>query len=410
VQLVLTSPLSPLLDPSYVEETVRRHFQPLLDPTFTDVLRRHYPNGVGFEVDGRELLWSSHPGSERALVAIRLGRRRTPSALGYIERNRFATADREGIAISTFGKVIRRGWDWLGLAPAGPAHITGLIEASDLAACLTLSKNDFIRVGSRGAAYLAYRKAIQEVVSRQLSEWGDRRDGEARPRMARLERDLERVLEDLADDFPLLRSLVDRRSGGQKRLPMPGRGRERVPAPLFANVPVGHEASEVGSQVAMGVLAKLPEEPATPTSPPSPPSPSEPRPAEGEPAQDQQPLEAEERHAQASAISSAGLDTVAGRRRPARYGLLVQFESRPGDPEPGRLVDSTIWINDAHPAYTRALASRSLGYHTALAVALALAPLAVEPSQEHSFVTQFLSQWGGAESEKRAARQRRART
>jgi hypothetical protein len=87
----------------------------------------------------------------------------------------------------------------------------------------------------------------------------------------------------------------------------------------------------------------------------------------------------------------------------------VQFESRPGDPELGRLVDSTIWINDAHPAYARAVASRSLGYHTALAVALALAPLAVEPRQEHSFITQFLSQWGGAESEKRAVRQRRAR-
>ena len=123
------------------------------------------------------------------------------------------------------------------LAPAARAHISGLIEAPDLAACLTLSKNDFIRTGTRGASYLAYRKAIQEVVSRQLAEWGDapRREKRGRAR-ARLERDLERVLEDLADDFPLLRSLVDRRAGGQKRLPMPGRGDERVPAPLFANL------------------------------------------------------------------------------------------------------------------------------------------------------------------------------
>src|SRR5712691_7730544 len=48
-------------------------------------------------------------------------------------------------------------------------------------------------------------------------------------------------LEDLADDFPLLRSLVDRRAGGQKRLPMPGRGHERVPGPLFTTPAVGHE-------------------------------------------------------------------------------------------------------------------------------------------------------------------------
>jgi hypothetical protein len=75
----------------------------------------------------------------------------------------------------------------------------------------------------------------------------------------------------------------------------------------------------------------------------------------------------------------------------------VQFESRPGDSELGRLVDSTIWINDAHPAYARAASSRSLGYHTALAVALALAPLAVEARDEHAFITQFLAHWGGAQ-------------
>jgi histidine kinase/DNA gyrase B/HSP90-like ATPase len=408
VQLVLGSQLSPLLDRGFVEETIRRHFAPLLDLTFTDVLRRHYANGVRFEVDGRELTASSGAGSERVPVAIRLGRRRTPSALGYIERNGSVGPDRDGIAISTFGKVIKRGWDWLGLTPAGHARITGMIEAPDLAACLTLSKNDFIRSGSRGATYLAYRKAIQEVVSRQLAQWGDRRDGEVRPRMARLERDLERVLEDLADDFPLLRSLVDRRAGGQKRLPMPGRGRERVPAPLFASVPVGDATTEAGPRPSTGVPAKPPDEPATPAPEPSLPSPTGPPPAEQEPGQDR-PLVGEEGHAHASVLSTTGLGTVAGRRRAARYGLLVQFESRPGNPELGRLVDSTIWINDAHPAYARAVASRSLGYHTALAVALALGPLAVEPSQEHAFITQFLSQWGEAESGKRAVRQRRAR-
>ena len=84
----------------------------------------------------------------------------------------------------------------------------------------------------------------------------------------------------------------------------------------------------------------------------------------------------------------------------------MQFESRPGDPELGRLVDSTIWINDAHPAYARAAASRSSGYHTALTVALALAPLAVGASDEHAFITQFLAHWGGANGVKREEAQR----
>jgi hypothetical protein len=109
------------------------------------------------------------------------------------------------------------------------------------------------------------------------------------------------------------------------------------------------------------------------------------------------------------AAAAGTLDTVIGRRRPARYGLLVQFESRPADSELGRLVDSTIWINDAHPAYTRAVASRSLGYHTALAVALALAPLAVEARDEHAFITQFLAYWGSAHGANRGSGRRRAK-
>ena len=59
-------------------------------------------------------------------------------------------------------------------------------------------------------------------------------------------------------------------------------------------------------------------------------------------------------------------------------------------------MESTVWINEAHPAYRRAATSRSEGYHIALASALALATLAVEPAKEHAFVTAFLASWGSA--------------
>lgn len=108
-------------------------------------------------------------------------------------------------------------------------------------------------------------------------------------------------------------------------------------------------------------------------------------------------------------VGAGTLSVTPGRRRPAHYGLLVQFESRPDDPELGRLVDSTIWINDAHPAYARATASRSAGYHVALSVALGLAPLAVERTGEHAFITQFLSHWGRALTREARARGRRRR-
>ena len=399
VRLTLSNQLSPLLDPGYVEEAIRGHFAPLFDAAFDEFLGRKYPRGVSFRIDGQELA-RLHPGAaERAPISIRLGRRRTPSAAGFLERHTFLEAERQGLAISTFGKIIKRGWDWLGISPP-TSHISGLIEVPDLAACLTLSKNDFIRTGTRGATYLAYRKAIQEVVSQQLAAWGNASGAEARPRVERLERDLERVLEDLADDFPLLQSLVDRRAGGQKRLPLPGRGREQVPAPLFANMLGGDDEP---SREELGGPDSL-----TPT--PTPVDPGAGEPQESSPGERSPEDQSSAGGDRVNHVPSAGaVETIRGRRRPARYGLLVQFESRPGDLELARLVDSTVWINDAHPAFVRATGSRSIGYHTALAVALALAPLAVEPVEEHGFITQFLAHWGGAQTRPRRSRRRAGR-
>lgn len=91
-------------------------------------------------------------------------------------------------------------------------------------------------------------------------------------------------------------------------------------------------------------------------------------------------------------------------RRPARDGLGIRFEPRPDDPEPGRLVESTVWVNEAHPAYRRAVASRSEGCHVALTVALAR--LAVEPAGEHAFLVAFLARRGAALDRREGARRR----
>ena len=71
VRLTLTNQLSPLLDAGYLEETLRRHFEPLLDAAFDDLLRRHYRDGIAFEVDGRELRRADVSGAERAPISMR---------------------------------------------------------------------------------------------------------------------------------------------------------------------------------------------------------------------------------------------------------------------------------------------------------------------------------------------------
>ncbi len=389
VRLTVDNALSPLLDPGFVETALRRHFHPLFDPTFAEILRDHYPSGVAFMVNGERLDTEGRVAAETAQIGVKLARRRKPSAAGYMIRDRAPLPEeRRGLAISTLGKVIKRGWDWLGLTPADPERVGGLIEVPALAECLTLNKIDFIRAGARGATYLAYRKAIQEAVARQLTEWGDAAEsGEReRRRAARpVERDLEAVLMDLADDFPLLASLVEQRAGGQRRLPMAGSGKGvgdlASGAELVAASVLGVEAtaaSEVREPSAGGGTRGEGGAPTPPALPGAEPTTAEARLPGGRGAE----------------------------RRPGRYGLAIQFEGRPDDPELARLVESTVWINEAHPAYRRAAASRSEGYHIALASALALASLAVEPAKEHAFVTAFLASWGAALDRRKPARRR----
>ncbi len=385
VRLHLANPLSPLLDAGFLESVIQRHFQPLLDSTFDQVLASQYPNGVDVTVNGRILpRVAAVPGA--APLALRIGRRRKPSAVGYLVReSEPLPEDRRGVAVSTLAKVIKRGWDWLGLSPAIAERVAGLIEAPGLAGCLTLNKADFIRTGSRGMTYLAYRKAIQEAVSAQLAVWGDLAApaDEARRRRARpLERDLQTVLVDLARDFPLLSSLVEPRAGGQRRLPFGGRVADLVSEKITLWSPAGDGREEpAGSEPEIetevpaadaGVVRQSPEEP--------------------------------ERLNEARVLMPP--ETHRGRKRPARYGLSIQFEHRPEDPKLGRIIESTVWVNEAHPAYRRAAATRAEGYHLALTVAMALAPLVVEPARVHDFVTVFLARWGEAIEGKRWRRGR----
>jgi hypothetical protein len=312
--------------------------------------------------------------AERTPLQLRIGRQRRPSAEGYLLRAAAPLPlERRGIAISTMGKVIRRGWDWLGLTPAEPDRISGLMEVPALAEALTLNKGDFIRTGPRGQTYLAYRKAMQEAISARLAAWGDepRAADEARRRKARpLERDLQALLADLSRAFPLLTSLVERRPGGQRRLQFgDGRG-EGAPLPV---------ALDAGQP-----------EPGAPIA-------SEPAPAVTEaPAPDSVPPAENPDNPPAARVDATLPGKKRGARAPSRYGLRIEFEARPDSDELARLVESIVRVNESHPAYRRAAASRSEGYHLALSVAMALAPLAVEPDDAQHFITAFLTRWGEA--------------
>ena len=405
VGLKLRNPLSPLLDAGFVEARLRLHYEPLFDAAFDDILSERYPSGVGFWVNGRPLSRRrAGESGERAALVVRLPRKRKPAAFGFLARvSSPLPEDLQGLAISTLGKVIRRGWDWIGLASSSPGLVGGLIEAPGLSAALTLNKGDFVRAGRRGITYLSYRKALQEAVQAQLAAWGEARDRDdsARRRAARpLERDLEAVLLDLAGEFPALAALVERRPGGQKRLPtgreaLPGATGTAVaasgPAPASAeSEPIDEAAAAGAGDATAGIRGPATSGDAVPETAESP--------AESAPA----PARAAEG---ALPLLPAG---TGGPRRPTRYGLAIDFEDRPDLHDLGRLVESTVLVNAAHPAYLRAVVSRSEGYHAALTVGMALAAVAVEPAGTQAFLTAFLARWGEAVGRDRRRRQPRS--
>jgi anti-sigma regulatory factor (Ser/Thr protein kinase) len=403
VGLHLKNPLTPLLDPGYIEVTLRLHYQPLFDAAFEKMLAAHYPRGITFAVNGRVVEGpASSRVDARATLAVKLPRKRKPVASGFLERSDVPLPeDRRGIAVSTLGKVIKHGWDWVGLSPASPELLSGLIEAPGLAAALTLNKADFIRAGRRGVDYLAYRKAIQEAVQAQLTTWGEDRSREekARRRAARpIERDLEAVLLDLAEEFPALAALVERRAGGQRRLPTGADARSA--GGVLAAGARGAEEQARAAEAPGG----LPEESGTVT-------PSDRGTSAGagggEGAGDaDRPTPEREKETEGAAGTLPPVGGAAGgRRRPTRYGLGIDFAERPDWTDIGRLVESTVIVNTAHPAYRRAVASRSEGYHMALCVGMALAAVAVEPAEAQGFLTAFLARWGEA-----LGRDRRRRT
>jgi hypothetical protein len=92
-------------------------------------LATRYPQGVRLVVNGRTRTPELPEAGDTATISVRLGRQRKAAALGWLVRVPGPLAeDRVGLAVSTFGKVIKRGWEWLGLIPGTPERLTGGIE------------------------------------------------------------------------------------------------------------------------------------------------------------------------------------------------------------------------------------------------------------------------------------------
>ena len=210
----LASAQSRLLEPEYLRMVVNRHFSPLFNEKFAETIYRQvYKTDFSFIVDGRP--WNGpHGRAGRLFLPDPYGA--APHAGGLrvfgpdgLDQPR----EEQGLGVATYGKVIKRGWEWMGIRPKNPETLTGLVELPGLASLLTTNKSDFLKDSSSLKQYYRYRKAVLKAVDPALAAMGEletrRRDPHRKTYPS--QKEIEQVVAGLVGDFPELTPLLDSR-------------------------------------------------------------------------------------------------------------------------------------------------------------------------------------------------------
>ena len=353
---------------------LRRHFEPSWTGAFDDVLAEHYPEGVAFMVNGRP-------------VEKRRGRRRRPRSIEV--RRRGSARPRRSVRRASSGA---RSWKTARASPSAPRQghpprldrlgvtlrlallVAGLVEAPASRRVLDVQQEHFVRAGRRGMTIPRVPKGHPGSRLPPLAERA-RRGTAKTPRRGgprALSKGTSRpVLVDLAKDYPALTALVERRAGASAA--------SRPARTVFSpRAPSASDRWPPGDAEA-GRRSHEPGRRRTDVARRSAGGPGRRGGATG---------------ADRERTSNVHLEPAA---RPTDPGGLFAMAS----PSTSRISPTTlssaasssptVWVNMAHPAYARAVASRAEGYHVALTVALSLAPLAAEPGKSQDFLTEFLA-------------------
>lgn len=363
VMIVLEDTGSPLLDADSVADVIRRHYYPLLDDEFWPMLWGVYPKRVSLYVNGSILHTASTADEKRKCFSVIQKRRQVGHGFIMKTSHELDEAQR-GIAVSTYGKVIKRGWEWLGISPRNPAHLAGLVEIPALSSILATNKADFLKDGTSLKKYYSCREAIQEALDpilRSLGEITSSAEYTERELLYPIEKEVQQVLEDMLADFPELSPLVGRKGRGE---PVEGVIPDEE-SPLIGRLAEG-SSSMTGTMGGAGEGSGLEVAPG-----PDPDMRIEPS------------SEADQRG-----------EAHEGRKK--RPTLMISYENDPTSPELGRLWENTVWINTSHPAYGRTRQNASEKYYVHVAVAWVLSKHLGEGKSALEFMNKYLILWGKA--------------
>ncbi len=324
----------PLLWEDFIVKKTYMHFYPLFHPElFTLILKSVYKKGVEFYLNNKKISFKEE--KVKKTFQIRLGGRgRRLIGTGFLTKtDSFENILFRGIAVSTYGKIIKSGWEWIGVSPKEDG-LFGVVEIPALSEILTTNKMDFLRDGKSLKKYYQYRKAIQSAIIPLLNEFGEKLEEENLKKSYRsLSKEIERSLRNVLKGFPELTPLL-----GIKRT----KGKS-------------------------GVVTKIPQS---------------------------QIVDIVKENNSEKKKDSKKKNSSLSESKKGLPSLTIGFEKRGAIDPIARMMENRIWINNSHPAYLKAKEERLDNYHIVFSTALTLSSFLEDSHSPEKFINDFLSAWG----------------